>query len=197
MSGIPARLRRMVHGRIRRFGGGLRITLRERSTLKLSTTGAVAATLDLVGDHAAGAAALTLGKTGLIGALPEGAKLTLAATEYTVTARVEAVDGELVAVAIDPVLAAPATDGDDVTVTQPYGDFAYSAMQSRVSYRDAMKGMPDDAKVYDLSAVGQARAPRHGDILLHGSQKETVTAVEKPSPSGEAVFWRIFCGSAA
>lgn len=187
----------MAHGRIRRFGGGLRITLRDRATLRNRATGNSIDALAASGDHAIGAESLALTAPFLAGSLPAGVVLSIGGQSYTTTNQVDAAAGVLSAIAITPPLVAALDDAGAVTVATPYADAVYDAMRSSADEKDAAAGLPDTARVYRLSAHTQTRKPKKGDILIDGDGKETVISVREPSPAGDALFWVVVVGSAA
>lgn len=192
-----ARLGRMVKRVIQRFGDAQTVTLRDRCSLLNATTGAPTNTLAAVGAHAAGAATLTLDATGLVGVLVEGAKLTIAATVYTVGAEVQAASGALTGVTISPVLAANLADDGVVTVSQPYADYVYSVLRSSIVEREVADGRTDTARGYRLVPVDHSREPKPGDVAIDGSDRETVLTVDDFAPGDRTLDWTITLGSAA
>ena len=183
-----ARLARMSRRVIRRFGDRQTITLRERCSLLNQITGAPLTALAAVGAHSAGAATLTLDATGLVGTLVKGAKLTIAATVYTVGAAVEAASGALTGVSISPVLAAPLADNGAVSVSQPYADYSYSVLRAAIVERELADGRTDTARSYRLAAVDQTREPKSGDVVVDGSVVAgTVVVSSLPPPPASAI----------
>lgn len=197
---IPThRLRSMVGRQIRRFGDGLQITLRERSTLRTSTTGTPTNALTLAQAALIGESEIVAESTSLAGALPAGAVVTVGAVTYTLTAAAQA-DREAGTLTLDvtPVLAANLSAGTSLTVSQPYFDTTYHAMRSRADQREATDGVPDTARTYRLSAENQTRRPKKGDVLIDtaGTATETVTAVASAEPGESAIYWTVTVGSA-
>lgn len=202
---IPTqRLRAMVHRQIRRFGDGLEITLRERSTLRTSTTGTPTNALTLAQAALAGDSEVVAESTNLAGALPAGAVVTVGAVTYTLTAAAQA-DREAGTLTLDltPVLTANLSAGASLTISQPYADTTYLAMRSRLDAREAADGVPDTARTYRLSARtssggSQTRRPKKGDVLIDtaGTATETVTAVASAEPGDAAIYWTVTVGSA-
>lgn len=203
---IPSnQLRSMVHRQIRRFGDGLEITLRECSTLRTRTSGTPTNSLVLVGTATAGDSQIVAEATSLVGSLPTGAKLTVgpgSGTEYTLTAAAQAdVDTTQITLAVTPVLAGNLAAGTAVDISQPYADTTYFAMRSRATSKEAADGIPDTARIYRLSAQGQTRRPKKGDVLIDaaGNATKTVTAIDGAEPgggSGSAIYWTVTVGSA-
>lgn len=196
---LSASLQSMVHRQIRRFGDGLQITLRERSTLRNRGTGTPTNALLLVGSALAGATAIVADATGLTGSLPAGAKITIGATQYTLAAAAQAVvtTGQL-AMTLTTGLAGNLSDDTAVTVSQPYADTTYTAMRSRVDQRDMQDGVPDTARSYRLSAHGQTRKPKKADVLVDtaGTATETVAEVRESPPGSTDIYWTVLVGSA-
>ncbi len=199
---IPAaQLRSMVHRQIRRFGDGLQITLRERSTLRTRTSGTPTNSLVLVGAVSAGNTEIVAEAANLIGQLPAGAKVTISAVEYTLAAAAQAdTDTTELALTLTTALTGNLAAGTAIDVSQSYADTAYFAMRSRLNQREVTDGVPDTARIYRLSAQGQTRRPKKGDVLIDaaGHATETVTAVDAAEPGGgsdSAIYWTVTAGS--
>lgn len=200
---IPAtQLRSMVHRQIRRFGDGLQITLRERSTLRTRTSGTPTNSIVLVGAASAGDTEIVVEAAGLVGQLPAGAKVTASGVEYTVAAAAQAdTDTTQLTLTLASALTGNLAAGSAVDVSQPYAETTYFAMRSRADQKEAVDGVPDTARTYRLSARNQTRRPKKGDVLIDatGNATELVTAVNAAEPGGgasDAIYWTITVGSA-
>ena len=198
---VLSRFRRS-HARVLGHLGGLTVQLRRRHTLRHSVTRAPYSALSLVGDHAAGAAALRLDAVNLVGRLPAGCRLTIAAAVYETTAAVDAVGGELVSVPIDPVLAAPASDNAVVTISRAYGEYEFTGAFLGPS-SDALEERDDTTEVrvtrrrYRLPAQGAPTTPEDGDVLVDGGREFGAVKVLPVYVGGGAAHWPIEVGEAA
>lgn len=200
---IPAtQLRSMVHRQIRRFGDGLQITLRERSTLRTRVSGTPTNNLVLVGAASAGDTEIVAEAAGLVGQLPAGARVTIGGVEYTLDAAAQAeTDTTQLTLTLTSALTGNLAAGSTIDVSQPYAETAYFAMRSRADQKEALDGVPDTARTYRLSAKYQTRRPKKGDVLIDstGNATELVTAVTAAEPGGaasDAIYWTITVGSA-
>jgi len=196
---LTGALQSMVHRQIHRFGDGLQITLRERSTLRTRTSGTPTNSPTLVGAASAGDTEIVAEAASFAGSLPAGAKVTIAGTEYTLAAAatVATATGTL-ALEFTTALAGNLAAGTAIDVSQPYADTVYTAMRSRADQREAADGVPDSARTYRLSAYGQTRRPKKGDVLIDadGSTTETVTEVREAQPGATDIYWTVIVGSA-
>lgn len=197
-------LQSMVHQQIHRFGDGLQITLRERSTLRTRTSGTPTNSPTLVGAASAGDTEIVAEAASFAGSLPAGAKITLAGTEYTLAAAATVVLAtSLLTLELTEGLAGNVAAGTAIDVSQPYADTVYTAMRSRADQREAADGVPDSARTYRLSARTssgglQTRRPKKGDVMIDadGSTTLTVTEVREAQPGATDIYWTVIVGSA-
>jgi hypothetical protein len=170
-------------------GGGFEVTLRRNSTLRNRTTSAAITAPTLSAAVTAGASTVSLTSTSLQGRLPEGAKFTIAgnATEYTTTADVEAASNVLSSVPVTPVIAANASLGAVVTITQTYGDESYTAMQGALD-QEASAHIEGATRRLHLAGGDGLRAPLEGDLVTTGLDRtERVGHVYTSAPDGSTV----------
>lgn len=175
------RQRVMTRGLIIRYGGGVKATLRRMHSLKAS--GRETNALVVKGDHAAGAATLTVDGVDNGGVLKKGCRVTVAAVVYEATADATVAGGQLV-IPITPAVSAPIADNAAATITRTYGEHEYYRRRNGGATIEEDQEVVASGLVVDLAYESTLPAPDNGDALVEAGVSRYIHSVQELGSAG-------------
>lgn len=139
---------------------------------------------------AAGANAITVGASTLVGRFIVGDLLTIAGRTYSVEADA-IVSGNAATVSISPVLEASIAANDEVTVWWARDFVARASILDEVNRAKADTSERDVSGMFMIPALGLPRAIEAGDVLFIGPRRLTVTSVDPESVGDSTIYYAV------